>query len=90
MPEVRLVKQRQWDVMQMWQAAASMQPVEEKERSNGRGKQTVVNGSGNVERESKGKGCIRFIIFEPFFSIYILCRVSGYFWNYFPRSVRRA
>ena len=42
MPEVRLVKQRQWDVMQMWQAAASMQPVEEKERGrrNGRGKQS--------------------------------------------------
>lgn len=60
MPEVRLVKQRQWDAMQMWQAAASMQPVEEKERSNGRGKQTVVNGSGNVEAGVQGEGVYSF------------------------------
>ncbi len=31
-----------------------------------------------LRRESKGKGCICFIIFEPFFSIYYV------FWNYFP------
>ncbi len=62
MPEVRLVKQRQCDVMQLWQVAASMQPVEEKERgrSNGRGKQTVVNGSGNVEAGVQGEGVYLF------------------------------